>query len=1004
MRRIEPDRWRQAGALFHELVELDEPSRSGRLSQLGASDPELRATVEALLAGDANADRVLPAPGFGLGAIGGCEREDTLGLAGATIGRFRVLEQIAWGGMGVVYRAEDMELHRPVALKFPLLDSGVPDSARALTLREARAAGALDHPNLCPIYDVGESDAGPFFVMPLYGGETLKARLSRTAPLAVADALSILEQLAAGLACAHAAGIIHCDIKPGNVMLLPDGTVKVFDFGLARAVADSWATAGVVGTVHYMAPEQIRNESVDARADLWALGVILYEMLHGSRPFIGDDADAIIHSVLESQPKPLGASVVRVPSAVHELVNALLEKDPGVRFQTAAQLTRAIAAARTKTSRRGSVALTKRRFILTGGILTMIGVLASALWLRSPVTLMRSGKLSPHDTLVLADFEIAGLDPSNAPALTTILRRDFADSKAVSLMPSSNVASALERMRQRPGAPITPELAREIGRREGARAVVSGRVSPLASGYLVTLRLFESETGSELASSAIRAASAERDLLPALAEASQAIRRAIGESPRDARLAASRNRKPLTTTSLEAARLMWGWNSPAPPVADRIAAARASIRIDSAFAYAWMSIGIMLSWTNYRSAAHDSALVMAYRFRDNVTFMERAQVSASYWGNVQSDRRNALTELGSALALDSTVFRVVPLNIAGLLIATRQFEQAEAFARRIEGWTTVGSSAADALVRSQVAQGKYAAAESTISRERSNLKPNDARSLALERVIALGALRFDSAEVLLAGTPESDVALGEKAAIERLRGRLLEAHRLAERRDSMSAAIAAAAGARFDPVSGRALARSREALWIERDPTAAVAYLDERWRTTTGIHDIQDRIDGIKAAAMYAAAGRPVKARMLLTTFENGADTIARRAIYEYRQLALGEVALADGKFTEAMRLFRASDLGADGLAASPCSVCGLPNLARVAERAGWPDSARVFWNAYVTRPAIDRVWTDQWFLATAYFRLAAFAAIRGDSMTALAYRAKLAELRGSVSKGAKQR
>jgi serine/threonine protein kinase len=985
------DRWRDAAALFHELVELEASSRSERLTGIGNSDPELRAAVEALLDGDAIADEMLPQPGLALTLVGEDHAVDALGIAGQTLGRFRVVEQIAWGGMGVVYRAEDLHLHRTVALKFPLLDHGVSDVSRALTLHEARAAGALDHPNLCPIYEVGESAEGPFFVMPLYGGETLRERIARAAPLDESVSLTILEQLAAGLACAHAAGIIHCDIKPANIMLLPDGTVKLLDFGLARAAAvDAGTTSGVRGTVAYMAPEQLRNEPMDARADLWALGVILYEMLSGSRPFAAETTAAMIDAVLESQPEPLAAKGVPVAPSVQELVDALLAKDPRARLQTAETLARAIADARNAFSQLEVRRVTKRRIAVIGGVLAGTAVLAAALWLRSPPTLISSGKLSPHDTIVLADFQVAGLDSSIGDVLNTLLRRDYADSRGVSLMSSRGVSSALTQMRRPPGTPVTLQTAREIAEREQARAVLSGRTSRLPTGFLISLRLIESTTGNELASFDTTVSDPEHELLPAVARASQAVRRAIGESRRGASSATARPRTPLTTTSLEAARLLW-----APPrdVSERIAAMRVAIQRDTAFAYAWLSLGNILSWSDYRSAALDSAFTIAYRYRDEITPGERAQVTGLYWGNVQRNRRTAIAEFQSAFNADTTILTAVPLNLAGYLNESRQFQLAEALGRRIAQWKTGGGAAGD-VVRAQVAQGKFAAADSTVARLVSPARGNDAKALGLLRIIVIGERRFDSLEVILRKLPDFDVGMADWIRLHRLRGRLAEAHRMLDRTDSASASRAAAAGARFDPASGRALALAREALWIEHEPAVAAAQLDARWKNAGSIHDVQDRIDGIDAAALYAAVGRPTKARDLLAWFEAGADTIAKRGIYEHRQAALAEIALADGRFADAMRYFRDSDLAADGLPATRCAVFILPHLARVAERAGWSDSARVFWEDYLSRPADDRLSVDQWFLATAYQKLRAYAAARGDAKQATAYYTSLIGLR----------
>jgi len=241
--------------------------------------------------------------------------------------------------MGVVYRAEDIRLGRAVALKFLLPSYGLDATAEARFLREARLIAALDHRNLCSIHEVGMSDDGrPFLAMALYPGETLKARLARDGPMAVSEALVIARQVAEGLECAHRAGIVHRDLKPGNVMLLPDGTVKILDFGLAKAHDQSLSEPGArFGTVSYMSPEQIRGELVDGRADLWAVGVVLYEMLTQHKPFRGEDI-AIAHAILHDAPVPLSTHRRDVSAALEDLVLRLLEKDPARRYATASEL------------------------------------------------------------------------------------------------------------------------------------------------------------------------------------------------------------------------------------------------------------------------------------------------------------------------------------------------------------------------------------------------------------------------------------------------------------------------------------------------------------------------------------------------------------------------------------------------------------------------------------------------------------------------------------------
>ena len=339
-------RWHDAGALFSELVALDEDVRARRLAAIGASDPSLRQSVESLLAGDALADHRLWRIEAGIAdqvraAIDATASEagDPLRIIGSKVSHFRVTGVVASGGMGVVYRAEDLSLHRTVALKFPLPhvrpDGGLTERFRS----EARSVAALDHVNVCPAYEVGESEHGVFLAMPLYAGETLKQRLARTGALPIGEALDVARQIAEGLACAHAARVVHRDLKPGNVMILPDGTVKILDFGLAK-VGDlsQTKTGAALGTISYMAPEQIRGQAVDGRADLWSLGVLLYEMLTGARPFAGEQDVSVAQAILDAEPKPPSGVRGGIPRAVEGVVLALLQKDPGDRYQRAREL------------------------------------------------------------------------------------------------------------------------------------------------------------------------------------------------------------------------------------------------------------------------------------------------------------------------------------------------------------------------------------------------------------------------------------------------------------------------------------------------------------------------------------------------------------------------------------------------------------------------------------------------------------------------------------------
>jgi len=259
--------------------------------------------------------------------------------AGRTMGRYRIEQKLGGGGMSVVYRAHDTELDRTVALKFLPPHLVADETAAERFMIEARAAAALDHPNVCTVHEIGRDEEGrPFIAMAYYDGETLKQKLARGA-LPVGEASNITTQIATGLNAAHARGIVHRDVKPGNVIVTSDRVVKVLDFGLAKLADVSLTGTGItLGTAAYMSPEQTRGEELDARTDLWSLGVMLYEMLTGERPFKGDRQLAVIHAIRHEEPQPPRSLRDEIPAELEELVLGLLSKEPAGRTESARKL------------------------------------------------------------------------------------------------------------------------------------------------------------------------------------------------------------------------------------------------------------------------------------------------------------------------------------------------------------------------------------------------------------------------------------------------------------------------------------------------------------------------------------------------------------------------------------------------------------------------------------------------------------------------------------------
>jgi serine/threonine protein kinase/Flp pilus assembly protein TadD len=260
-------------------------------------------------------------------------------MIGQTISHYNILEKLGEGGMGVVYKAEDTRLKRTVALKFlsPLISDA---KARKRFIHEAQAASSLEHPNICSIHEIDETPEGRMFiVMPCYEGETLRAKIER-GPMKLGEAVDIAKQVASGLSRAHEKEIVHRDIKPGNIFITSDGLAKVVDFGLAKLTGRTklTKTGTTPGTVAYMSPEQFKGGDVDQRSDIWALGVVLYEMITGEMPFRGDVEQAMMYSIMNESPKPAPSVRPDVPDDVERLIEKALSKDPSDRYQTSTEL------------------------------------------------------------------------------------------------------------------------------------------------------------------------------------------------------------------------------------------------------------------------------------------------------------------------------------------------------------------------------------------------------------------------------------------------------------------------------------------------------------------------------------------------------------------------------------------------------------------------------------------------------------------------------------------
>jgi serine/threonine protein kinase/tetratricopeptide (TPR) repeat protein len=704
---MNPNKWQTILDLFEAALERPVGERVAFLDQACADNVSLRQRLQAMIEADARKSLLLDRPiNHSVSAFRSTTSlADAQGLSGAMIGPYQVIKELGRGGMGKVYHAFDTRLGRTAALKVLPSKSSSPERVGRFQ-REARAASSLNHPNIITIYDFGVANGRDYIVSEFVDGRTLRTFIGDP-DVTLNKILDMVIQVASALEAAHTAGIVHRDIKPENIMVRPDGYVKVLDFGLAKLAEEDRSgeqslpmqagedarapssnfetrTGMLVGTFKYMSPEQTRGQRVDGRSDLFSLGIILYELVTGERPFKGETWHHTMVAITDDEPPPIANEVEGAPPELQGIISKALTKRREHRYQTARELLNDLEALKDKLSDEARVhrtpsrtdtneivpnlsqlstvpALNRDAFtgirsvdtssssslqwyqLAIGLVIVVLATIASYHYGRQSRTTHPG--FTNKDTILLADFINETGEPVFDNTLKHGLAVQLAQSPYLNLFPEERARETLKLM-ERPNEKITRDVGREICQRRGIKALLTGSISTLGRNYVITLEAVNSQSGETIAYQQTEAEGKEQ-VLKALGRASTAMREQLGES-----LASiSKFDAPIeqaTTSSLDALKdFALGVEFRRKGLyAQSIPPFQRAVEQDQEFALAYLLLGN--SYRDMRDSAQGNEyLKRAYELRERVSERERLEITAVYFRYItgELDKRIETTRL-----------------------------------------------------------------------------------------------------------------------------------------------------------------------------------------------------------------------------------------------------------------------------------------------------------------------------------------------------------------------